>query len=168
MPMSPALQRRRHARAKLTAAARLETARVAAGPESVGYLVRYAYRAFVKALAVELGPHDITTSQWSVLRVLWLEEGMSQVELAQRMMVEKASLTPVLESMAGNRLIVRSRNSDDRRKVNIFLTARGRQLRDMVLPSGGKINKKATRGMSAAEIDRLRDLLSRLITNLHD
>jgi hypothetical protein len=37
-----------------------------------------------------------------------------------------------------------------------------------VLPSGGKINKKATRGMSAAEIERLRDLLSRLITNLHD
>jgi hypothetical protein len=38
----------------------------------------------------------------------------------------------------------------------------------MVLPSGGKINKKATRGMSAAEVERLRDLLSRLITNLHD
>jgi MarR family transcriptional regulator, organic hydroperoxide resistance regulator len=63
---------------------------------------------------------------------------------------------------------VRSRNSDDRRKVNIFLTARGRQLKGVVLPSGGKINKKATRGMSAAEVDRLRDLLSKLITNLHD
>jgi MarR family transcriptional regulator, organic hydroperoxide resistance regulator len=168
MPMSPALPRGRHARAKPADAGRLETARGGAGPESIGYLVRYAYRAFVKALAVELDPHDITTSQWSVLRVLWQEEGMSQVELAQRMMVEKASLTPVLEIMTSNRLIVRSRNSDDRRKVNIFLTARGRQLKGMVLPSGGKINKKATRGMSAAEVERLRDLLSRLITNLHD
>jgi len=149
-------------------AGRLQTMRGAPGPESIGYLVRYAYRAFVKALAVELDPHSITTSQWSVLRVLWQEEGMSQVELAQRMMVEKASLTPVLESMANNRLIVRSRNSDDRRKVNIFLTARGRQLKNIVLPSGGKINKKATRGMSAAEVDRLRDPLSKLITNLHD
>jgi DNA-binding MarR family transcriptional regulator len=168
MPMSPALPRGRHARAKPADAGRLETVRGDAGPESVGYLVRYAYRAFVKALAVELDPHDITTSQWSVLRVLWQEEGMSQVELAQRMMVEKASLTPVLEIMTSNRLIVRSRNSDDRRKVNIFLTARGRQLKGSVLPSGGKINKKATRGMSAAEIERLRDLLSRLIMNLHD
>jgi MarR family transcriptional regulator, organic hydroperoxide resistance regulator len=149
-------------------ARRLQTMRGAAGPESIGYLVRYAYRAFVKALAVELDPHSITTSQWSVLRVLWQEEGMSQVELAQRMMVEKASLTPVLESMTGNRLIARSRNSTDRRKVNIFLTARGRQLKDVVLPSGGRINKRATRGMSAAEVDRLRDLLSKLITNLHD
>jgi MarR family transcriptional regulator, organic hydroperoxide resistance regulator len=168
MPMSPTLPRRRRAKAKPAAAGRLEAVRRDSGPESIGYLVRYAYRAFVKALAVELDPHDITTSQWSVLRVLWQEEGMSQVELAQRMMVEKASLTPVLESMTGNRLIVRTRNADDRRKVNIFLTARGRQLKDTVLPSGGKINKKATRGMSAAEIDRLRDLLSRLITNLHD
>jgi MarR family transcriptional regulator, organic hydroperoxide resistance regulator len=168
MPMSPPIPRRRRAKAKPAAAGRLEAVRRDGGPESIGYLVRYAYRAFVKALAVELDPHDITTSQWSVLRVLWQEEGMSQVELAQRMMVEKASLTPVLESMTGNRLIVRSRNADDRRKVNIFLTARGRQLKDTLLPSGGKINKKATRGMSAAEADRLRDLLSRLITNLHD
>jgi DNA-binding MarR family transcriptional regulator len=137
------------------------------GSASMGYLVRYAYRAFVKALAVELDPHDITTGQWSVLRVLWQEEGMSQVELAQRMMVEKASLTPVLESMASNRLIIRSRNSDDRRKVNIFLTARGRRLKAMLLPSGRKINQRATRGMSGAEIDRLRDLLAKLTANLN-
>ena len=167
MPMSRALPRRRHVGAKAARVELVEAVHRGAGPESVGYLVRYAYRAFVKALAVELDPHGITTGQWSVLRVLWQEEGMSQVELAQRMMVEKASLTPVLESMTNNRLIIRTRNSDDRRKVNIFLTTRGRRLKDVVLPSGGKINKKATRGMSAVEIDQLRGLLSKVTTNLY-
>ena len=170
MPMSRSRPRRRRtgarpARAKRAASRGMSSESM--GSESMGYLVRYAYRSFVKALAIELDAHDITTGQWSVLRVLWLEEGMSQVELAQRMLVEKASLTPVLEGMASERLIIRSRNSDDRRKVNIFLTPRGRRLKAMLLPSGRKINKRATRGMSAGEIGRLRNLLAKLTANLN-
>src|SRR5258708_30664584 len=91
--------------------------------QSVGSPARYAHRAFAKALAGELAPHDILGAQWSVLRVLWEQEGLSQVDLAERMRVEKASLTSVLDAMERRRLIVRTRNSDDRRKVNINLTA---------------------------------------------
>jgi DNA-binding MarR family transcriptional regulator len=134
--------------------------------QSLGYQIRYTYRAFVKALAEELGPHQVTTSQWSALRVLWQREGLSQVELAQRMMVEKGSLTPVLAAMAAGGLITRTRNSEDRRKVNIFLTAAGRRLKSKILPLVGKINKRATRGLSAAEIRRLDTLLARIMGNL--
>jgi DNA-binding MarR family transcriptional regulator len=134
--------------------------------ESVGYLARYAHRAFVKALARELGPHAILTAQWSVLRVLWQSEGLTQVELADRMRMEKASLTAVLDGMARAGLIRRARNAKDRRKINITLTARGRALKDEILPYAGKINRRATRGMSADEIGQLRGLLARLIQNL--
>jgi DNA-binding MarR family transcriptional regulator len=134
--------------------------------QSLGYRIRYTYRAFVKALGDELGPHQVTTSQWSALRALWQQEGLSQVELAQRMMVEKASLTPVLKAMAAGGLIKRTRNSEDRRKVNIFLTVAGRRLKSDVLPVGGKINKRATRGLSAAEIQQLHALLTRIMVNL--
>src|ERR1700694_1905313 len=76
---------------------------------SVGYLARYAHRAFVKALADELAPHGLLTAQWSVLRILWDIEGLTQVELAERMRVEKASLTGVLEGMERRGLILRVR-----------------------------------------------------------
>jgi len=134
--------------------------------QSVGYLARYAHRAFAKALAGELTPHDILGAQWSVLRVLWEQEGLSQVDLAERMRVEKASLTSVLDAMERRKLIVRRRNSEDRRKVNINLTAHGRSLKAQLLPYGVSINRKATRGMSAGEIDQLRGLLARVIHNL--
>jgi MarR family transcriptional regulator, organic hydroperoxide resistance regulator len=134
--------------------------------QSLGYKIRYAYRAFVKALAEELGPHRVTTGQWSALRVLWEEEGLSQVELAQRMMVEKASLTAVLKAMAAGGLITRIRNADDRRKVNIFLTASGRRLKGKILPLVGKINNRATRQLSAAEVHQLQSLLARVMINL--
>jgi DNA-binding MarR family transcriptional regulator len=136
------------------------------GNQSVGYLARYAHRAFAKALAGELAPHDILGGQWSVLRVLWEQEGLSQVDLAERMRVEKASLTSVLDAMERRKLIVRRRNSDDRRKVNINLTSHGRDLKAQLLPYGVSINRKATRGMSATEVDQLRGLLARVIRNL--
>lgn len=136
--------------------------------QSLGYQIRYAYRIFVRALADELGPHRITTGQWSALRVLWQEDGLSQVELAQRMMVEKASLTAVLKVMAADGLITRVRNTDDRRKVNIYLTAHGRRLKSKILPLIGKINKRATRRLSSADVQQLRRLLGRVMINLQN
>lgn len=133
---------------------------------SLGYLARYAHRAFVKALEGELAPHGILTSQWSVLRILWTTEGLTQVELAERMRVEKASLTGVLEGMERGGLILRMRNADDRRKINIRLAAKGRRLKAELLPYVSVINRRATLGMSEAEIVLLRELLAKVIENL--
>jgi DNA-binding MarR family transcriptional regulator len=136
------------------------------GRLSLGYQIRYVYRALVKALAEELGPHGITTSQWSALRVLWEAEGITQVELAERMMMEKASLTSVLAAMESNRLITRKRNLEDRRKVNIFLTPVGWRMKEKVLPIAATINKRATRGLSAAQARELHVLLAKVMSNL--
>jgi DNA-binding MarR family transcriptional regulator len=145
-----------------------ENLKRAVSSHSLGYQIRYVYRAFVKALADELGKHDVTSSQWSAMRVLWEKDGLSQVELAQLMMVEKASLTSVLEAMANAGLISRVRNSKDRRKVNIFLTAAGRRLKEQVLPVGEAINKRAVRGLSAAELKQFRVLLTKVMRNLQN
>jgi MarR family transcriptional regulator, organic hydroperoxide resistance regulator len=134
--------------------------------QSLGYQIRYAYRAFAKAIAEQLEPYGITASQWSALRALWQREGLSQVELAQHMMVEKASLTAVLATLEAAGLIVRRRNSDDLRKFSIYLSPTGRRLRDTVLPLGGRINKRATRGLSAAEVEQLHVLLAKVLENL--
>ena len=134
--------------------------------QSLGYLARYAHRAFVKALAGELERHGILTAHWSVLRILWDIEGLTQVELAERMRVEKASLTGVLDAMERRGLIIRERNTDDRRKINITPTAQGRRLKAQLLPHAAKINRKATRGMTEPETLELRRLLAKLIQNL--
>lgn len=133
---------------------------------SLGYLARYAHRAFVKALESKLAQHGILTSQWSVLRILWITEGLTQVELAERMRVEKASLTGVLEGMERGGLILRTRNADDRRKINIRLAAKGRRLKAELLPYAAMINRRATCGMSESEIVLLRRLLAKVIENL--
>jgi DNA-binding MarR family transcriptional regulator len=136
--------------------------------QSLGYQIRYAYRAFVKALADELSTQRITTSQWSALRVLWQSDGLNQVELAERMSVEKASLTSVIKAMADEGLVTRKRNAEDRRMLNIFLTPAGRRLQHKILPLVSKINKQATRDLSSSEVQELRRVLMRVMMNLQN
>lgn len=140
----------------------------ATNSESIGYLARYAYRVFAKAISVELASHGLLAGQWSVFRVLWEEEGFSQVELANRMRVEKASLTCTLDGMERQGFILRTRNKKDRRKVHIHLSAKGRRLKQTLLPYAGKVNRQATKGLSPADVEQLRALLSKVIANLDD
>lgn len=135
---------------------------------SLGSRVRYLYRAFLKVLARELGPFEISTSQWSVLRALSEHEGLSQVELADRMLVEKAALTAVLQSMETAGLIRRARNADDKRMINIYLTAKGRRLKEKALPMVARINDQATRGFSRAEVRQLEAMLERVLRNIQE
>jgi DNA-binding MarR family transcriptional regulator len=140
----------------------------ATAEQSIGYLFRYGYRAFARAISIELQPFEISSGQWSVLRVLWETEGLSQVELAENMRVEKASLTGMLDVMERRGLISRTRNTEDRRKVNIHLTPRARALKDKLLPYRAKINRKATRGMTPEEVETLLRLLTQVIRNLEE
>jgi DNA-binding MarR family transcriptional regulator len=134
--------------------------------QSISYLTRLAHRMFVKVLAIELAPYGVSTAQWSVLRVLWNEQGLSQIDIAKRMNVEKASITSVLVQMERVGLITKGSNTVDRRRVRIMLTPKGRKLRDVLLPLTTKITRIAMRGIGAAGTEQLRQLLTQVVENL--
>lgn len=136
--------------------------------KGMGYLVRQAHRSFLRVLADLLRSHDITPAQWTLLRALWQEDGYNQVELAQRIHVEKASLTSVLDSLQRRNLIERIRSTEDRRMWNVYLTAAGRRLRLELLPYAGKTDAIAAKGLSAEEVAEFRRLLLRVIVNLQE
>ncbi len=134
--------------------------------ESLGFLVRSAYRAFTRSLNVKLAAHDIPTSSWSALRVLWRQDGCSQVELAERLHVEKPSLTPVLVTLERKGLVTLNRSSDDKRKSIILLTAKGKNLKNVIFPLADAVNREATAGLKKDEVIQIKYLLSAVIENL--
>lgn len=134
--------------------------------KSVGYLVRNAHRTFDRTIAVGLSKHDVLSGQWSVLRVLWHEDDLSQVQIADRMRIERASLTTLIALMERKNLITKSVDDEDRRKQRIRLTSKGRKLEQVLVPIGESVNTKATRDFSVQELKTLRGLLLRLVKNL--
>ncbi len=137
------------------------------GPDkSLGYLIRDVHRAFVRELVRALERHEVSGAQWAALRVLWEEEGLSQVQLAERMRTEKAALTAVLNALERKRYIVRSRDKHDRRKINLHLTRAGHRLKTVLLPISIQVHDRATSGMTAADRVNARKLLQRILANL--
>jgi len=134
--------------------------------ESLGFLVRTSFRAMVRALARELQPHGVSTAEWSALRVLWRGDGISQVELAERMGVERGSLTRVLAGLEAHGLLRREPDGADGRKLRLHLSPTGRALEPVLLPCGIAANERATAGLTQAEVDTARRVLHRLVTNL--
>ena len=51
---------------------------------SIGYLTRIAFRFFSRALEMRTAAHGVSSGQWRFLRVLWLEDGLTQRELSRR------------------------------------------------------------------------------------
>jgi MarR family transcriptional regulator, organic hydroperoxide resistance regulator len=133
---------------------------------SLSFLVRHAHRAFVARLADRLVPHDVSVAEWAVLRMLWLEEGLTQVALADRMRVRKASLTPVLSTLERKGFLRRTQRGEDRRKYHLFLTRHGRELETALLPIGATINRRALTGIDPDDAGLAVLLLEKVIANL--
>jgi MarR family transcriptional regulator, organic hydroperoxide resistance regulator len=111
-------------------------------------------------------PHDISVAEWDVLRMLWQQEGLTQVSLADRMRVQKSSLTPVLNSLGREDFIRRTRREDDRRKRHLFLTEHGRGLEAELLPIGVARNRRALAGIDPKDAGLAADLREKVIANL--
>jgi DNA-binding MarR family transcriptional regulator len=63
-------------------------------------------------------------------------------------------------------LAVRVPDPVDRRKSNIFLTRPAKDLRELLLREAREVNRTATAGISAAEIETLKSILTKIRKNL--
>jgi len=134
--------------------------------QSVGYLVREAHRAFLRALSARVSRHGVSIGMWYFLRALWEEDGLTQRELSRRVKMMEPTTATALESMERRGLISRTRNSEDRRKITIRLTEKGRRLREVLLRCAMEVNQVALAGIPAKQIALLRQQLDRIERNL--
>jgi DNA-binding MarR family transcriptional regulator len=134
--------------------------------DSVGHQVRWAHRALQRELEERLRPFGISSGMWHFLRALWEEDGLSQRELSERVGTSEPTTVSALHAMEKRGLALRVPNSEDRRKSNIFLTRPAKELRDLLLREAREVNRTATAGIGAAEIEALKATLGRMRKNL--
>jgi DNA-binding MarR family transcriptional regulator len=99
--------------------------------DSFGFLVVKTGRLIENRLKVNFEKEkiNVTPQQWSVLTYLWNKDGISQQQLADAFSKDKTSMTRLLNNMETNELIIRKKDSVDKRTKKIFLTDRSRILK---------------------------------------
>jgi MarR family transcriptional regulator, organic hydroperoxide resistance regulator len=133
---------------------------------SIGYQVRMANRAIQRALQSRIEPYGVTPGMWYFLRALWEEDGLTQRELSQRVGTMEPTTLTAIATMEKAGFVTRRRNPDDRRRINIRLTDKGRRLRQQLLPLAIEVLDIATKGLSPRERDALLIMLRAIQANL--
>jgi DNA-binding MarR family transcriptional regulator len=134
--------------------------------DRMAHLVKDATRALVKALQRRLAVHDVSFGHWTFLRILWETDGLTQRDLSREAGVREPTTFAALKAMEARAYIVRRQRPSNRRKVHIFLTARGRALKRKLVPLAEDVNRVAASGVSAAAAAATRRTLLTMLENL--
>jgi len=137
--------------------------------ESVGFVVREVYRSFARCLQPRIAREGVSIGMWFVLRTLWDEDGMTQRELGGRVGINGPTMVTALNSMERADLVRRVQNRTDRRKINVFLTARGRNLKRKLWPMAADVLAVGLSGLTRNQVLSLNKMLTQILENLeHD
>ncbi|HTP78043.1 MAG TPA: MarR family winged helix-turn-helix transcriptional regulator [Rhizomicrobium sp.] len=136
---------------------------------SIGYLLRIAFRSFSRALERRTLPAGVTSGQWRFLRVLWAEDGLTQIELSRRVGMREPTTVAAVNGLERAGYVVRRKSATDRRKVHVHLTARAKRLKAKLIPFVAEVNALGLKGLSAQNATVLRKSLLKIIDNFsHD
>jgi DNA-binding MarR family transcriptional regulator len=133
---------------------------------SIGYLTRITFRGFSRHLERRTLPHGVSSGQWPFLRALWNEEGLTQRELSRRVAMREPTTVTALNVLEKSGLVKRVPSTEDNRKIHIFLTPKGRKLRDKLIPFVADVNVIASAGLTEKDIETLRRVLLKMSDNL--
>lgn len=133
---------------------------------SVGYQIRMTHRRLQRELQVRIERHGATLGMWYYLRALWDEDGLTQRELSDRTGTMEPTTLAAIMAMQRKGLVQRSRNPDDPRKINVYLTERGQALEAVLLPAAREVVETAVRGLRKGEVEILLKLLHAIQRNL--
>jgi DNA-binding MarR family transcriptional regulator len=135
---------------------------------SVGFLVNRTALRLKRELqqAFRRQGFTVTAEQWALLNRLWEQEGLSQVQLAERTFKDKPNVTRMVEVLERNGLVHRQQNRRDRRAYHVFLTPAGRELRSAMIPLAVEVLRRALRGLDENEVEELRRVLERIDRNI--
>src|SRR5579875_3340210 len=86
-------------------------------------------REIIRMYRPMLDKLGITYPQYLVLLVLWEMDELTVSQLGERLYLDSGTLTPLLKRMESMGLITRRRSETDERKVYIYLTEQGQDLK---------------------------------------
>jgi len=135
---------------------------------SVGYQLRMANRATQRYLQSRIEPFGVSLGMWYFLRALWEADGLTQRELSRRIGTMEPTTLTALAAMERAGLVTRERDPRDRRKLNVLLTPKGRELEQVLLPLAAEVVEQATAGFSPEDRARFLEYLQAVQRNFAD
>ena len=128
--------------------------------DCLSFYLGKAYQRVAQLAKQRLAPYGVTPVQYALLKVLWEQDNLSGAELGQRLVLDSATMTGLLDRLEGAGLIERQADATDRRMNRIVLTDRGRDLQAPLDREMDLMNQDFLGALSPEDTQRLRSILA--------
>jgi len=134
--------------------------------DTLPYLTQFIARLLQIDYMGRIAETGIAPAQAFVLGELWMTEPLSQVELARRLDIGKATVGQTLNRLERAGLIERRRLATDRRVIMIHLTGKGWALRDPLKSAARAQLDMLDERLGGDEVRRITNLLAQAARQL--
>jgi MarR family transcriptional regulator, organic hydroperoxide resistance regulator len=131
------------------------------------YLLARATHTVRKAFHEELRAHEVSEPMWLVLASLSDGSAATVSHLGEIAMQQQPTMTKLLDQMEGEALVVRSRDSRDRRSVRIHLTEAGEAKAQRLVQAAVQYEALLTKLYLGGELAATKEALRRLTVGPH-
>lgn len=126
--------------------------------------VAQTFRSLADTFMDQIGLHR---AQATVLCRLFVQDGLTQSEIAEQLAVQGATVTTMLQRMEEADLVARRRDPDDNRLVRVYLTDAGRRLERDINAQFTKVEEATFAGLSPQDRVALRRMLQQMLRNMN-
>jgi DNA-binding MarR family transcriptional regulator len=134
--------------------------------DSAILLMRVALQGLQRRATAHLAEYGIPWSVWYFLRILWENDGLSQKELALRAGVLQPNAVATIRTREKMGLARIERAEQDQRRICVWLTAKGKELEERVLPRiGAEMERIVFHNLDEGEQEMLIRLLKKVCAN---
>jgi len=134
--------------------------------EVLGYLLNTGARLIKRQMDVSLEKYGITTSQWAVIKLLDSKTELSQAQISDELLGDRATLGSVILRLSEKKYIVKALDKEDRRSYRISLTPKASEMVKDIETMAHEVVDKSLLGLNENEIEILYKALSQIICNL--
>lgn len=128
----------------------------------LGFHIRMAQDAMYRHFNVALESVNLRQREFAVLELIRVNAGISQVELAAALHLDRPPMMIVIDRLENRGLVARTRSKRDRRRQDLHLTPAGRELlleaRALVKEHDRVFTSLFTKINAAALIEQLREI----------
>jgi len=130
--------------------------------EWLPFLLAKSHQAAHNMMKNAVEEFGLTPPQFATLAFLWKKDGINQQELGSLMNVDRTTIGGIIDRLERLELVRRGADPRDRRSCVLFVTRKGKKLREEILISLEDVKKMIDERLTEKEQVQLAVLLNKL------
>ncbi|MBW4519419.1 MAG: MarR family transcriptional regulator [Scytolyngbya sp. HA4215-MV1] len=137
-------------------------------PNALGYRLKLLSLVIERRFQDILDKFGLTPLQWGILCCLWQTNGLPTLQISKQLQQRSGNVTVALPLMEKQGYIQRQCDEKDRRIWRVWLTSKGKALKDSLPQQAQDLDRQLFESLSAAEKASLSEMVDRLRQDLEE